>query len=150
MHELRRQTQVSAPVEDVFNFFSDAANLDRITPAWLDFRILTPQPIVMELNTIFDLSLKLCGMRFRWSSQITLWDPPHVFVDEQTKGPYSYWHHTHRFSETEAGTIKEDLVRYAVPGWLMEPSIHSKFVRPRLEKIFDFREKKLKQIFSNP
>ena len=99
---------------------------------------------------IINLSLKLNGIRFRWKSQITLWDPPHEFVDEQIRGPYRYWHHTHRFSETEAGTIKEDHVRYTVPGWLMEPLIHRWFVQPRLDRIFDFREKELQAIFSVP
>jgi len=146
MYELKRQTHVAAPLEEVFHFFSDAANLDRITPPWLSFRILTPAPIFMDLNTIIDLSLKLNGIRVHWKSQITLWDPPHAFVDEQIRGPYSYWHHTHRFSAAETGTIKEDHVLYTVPGLFLEPMIHTRFVQPRLKKIFDYREKMMKEI----
>ena len=146
MHELKRRTQIAASLEDVFNFFSDAGNLDQITPPWLKFKILTPTPIPMELNTKIDFSLKLNGIPFQWKSQITVWDPPAVFVDEQISGPYRQWIHTHRFSENEAGTAMEDHVSYSIPGWIVEPLIHTMIVRSRLERIFDYREAKLKEI----
>jgi ligand-binding SRPBCC domain-containing protein len=150
VHTLVRETHISASREEVFDFFSDARNLNRITPAWLDFRILTPTPVPMELNSIIEYSLKLNGLRFRWKTQITRWEPPQVFVDEQLHGPYSRWIHTHSFTETAYGTCMEDHVAYAVPGWLMEPLIHRAFVQPRLNKIFDYREQQFKHIFPSP
>jgi ligand-binding SRPBCC domain-containing protein len=149
IYELKKQIFIPAPLEDVFSFFSDAENLNLITPPWLYFKILTPLPIVMEKNAAIDYSIKLLGLRMTWTTEITVWQPPDKFVDRQIKGPYSVWEHTHFFKEKGGGTRMEDVIRYAVPGFVLSPLIHFLFVRPRLEKIFAFREQKMLELFTS-
>ena len=147
IYELRRKTFIPAPIGDVFSFFSDAENLNAITPPWLDFKIMTPLPIAMGKNTLIDYSLKLLGVRLTWKTEIAAWEPPGRFVDCQIKGPYRVWEHTHLFSESNGGTQMTDIVQYAVPGFVFSPLIHFFLVRPRLEKIFSFREKTILKNF---
>ena len=148
IYELKKKVTIPAPIEDVFSFFSDAGNLNLITPPWLYFKILTPLPIVMEKNALIDYAIKLLGLQFVWKTEIAVWQPPDKFIDRQIKGPYRVWEHTHMFMEKGEGTQMEDVVRYAVPGFVLSPLIHFLFVRPRLEKIFAFREQRLLALFS--
>ena len=147
IYELRRQVFIPAPVEDVFSFFSKVENLNLLTPSWLYFNILTPLPIKMEKNVLIDYSIKLLGFRLIWKTEIMVWQPPHRFVDSQLEGPYRVWEHLHMFEEKGGGTQMEDVIRYAVPGFVLSPLIHFLFVRPRLEKIFSFREKSILEYF---
>ncbi len=147
IYELRREVFIKASQDEVFSFFSRAENLNAITPPWIHFEILTPLPIKMGRKTRIDYSLKLLGLRFLWKTEITEWQPPDLFIDKQIKGPYRHWEHTHRFERRDHGTVMQDIVRYAVPGFVMAPLAHFFFVRPRLEKIFSFREETLLCIF---
>ena len=149
IYKLKKQIFIPAPLEEVFSFFSDAENLNLITPPWLYFKILTPLPIVMEKNTAIDYSIKLLGLRMTWRTEITVWQPPDKFIDRQIKGPYSVWEHTHLFKDIGGGTQMEDVIRYAVPGFVLSPLVHFLFVRPRLEKIFVFREQKMLELFTS-
>ena len=127
------------PREDVFAFFSDAANLQRITPPELRFRIFTPQPILMQEGTVIEYKLRLLGVPLRWKARILQWQPPTGFVDEQVCGPYRLWEHTHRFYDDENKTIIEDVVRYGLPFWPFGEIVHP-IVRLQLERIFRFRQ----------
>ncbi|MBS0195463.1 MAG: SRPBCC family protein [Planctomycetes bacterium] len=126
--------------EEVFPFFSDALNLEAITPPWLHFKVLTPAPIQMAKGTLIDYKLRLRGMPIRWRTLISAWEPPFMFVDEQLKGPYNKWHHTHTFEAKDGGTLCTDKVVYAAPGGR---PVHSLFVRPQIEKIFEYRQEQL-------
>lgn len=148
IYELKRQVFIPAPIDDVFAFFSDAENLNDITPPWLDFKITTPLPIAMEKSALIDYSLKLMGVRLTWKTEIADWEPPGRFVDRQIKGPYRVWKHTHLFAESNGGTQMTDVVQYAVPGFVFSPIIHYFFVRPRLEKIFSYREESILKYFA--
>ena len=149
IYELRRQITIPAPVEEVFSFFCTAENLNLITPPWLYFKILTPLPIKMEKNALIDYSIKLLGWRMTWNTEITVWQPPHRFVDRQIKGHYRVWEHTHLFEQKGEGTQMTDIVRYAVPGFVLSPLVHYFFVHPRLEKIFTFREQRMIELFTS-
>lgn len=146
IHNLTEEVWLPLPREQVFEFFSDAGNLDAITPPWLKFQILTPTPIEMRPGALIDYKLRVRGLPIRWRTEITEWNPPHRFVDRQLRGPYKLWHHTHTFEEKDGGTLIHDHVEYAVPGWILSPLLHRLFVRPDIEKIFRHRTEAIKKL----
>jgi ligand-binding SRPBCC domain-containing protein len=133
------------PRNEIFEFFSDAFNLERITPPWLQFRVITPAPIEMQVDTRIDYRLQIHGISMLWKTRITAWNPPQSFVDEQIGGPYRRWIHEHRFSEQAGGTFCEDFVRYAPTGGAL---INKLFVERDVREIFAFRSERLKELFS--
>ncbi len=135
---------------DLFAFFSDANNLDVLTPPWLHFRILTPAPIPMGRGTTIEYRLRWHGLPLFWRTEITAWEPPGRFVDRQIKGPYRQWIHEHIFAEQDGGTLMRDRVDYAVPGWLMEPLLSRWIITPDVERIFAYRRRKMEQLFGSP
>lgn len=147
MREFTYETEllIEAPLAVVFHFFSRAENLQLLTPARLHFEILTPLPIEMHLGVLIDYRLRLHGIPFRWQSEITVWQPPHRFVDLQRRGPYKKWEHEHTFEERGDSTLMRDKVRYALPGWIFAPLVDSALVRGQLEEIFRFRSEAVQQ-----
>ncbi|MDP7040357.1 MAG: SRPBCC family protein [Myxococcota bacterium] len=142
---LYAECHLNAPLEDVFAFFADAANLQRLTPPWLHFKILTPLPITMKAGVLIDYRIRLRGFPIRWRSQIDSWEPPHHFVDTQVRGPYHLWEHHHRFSSTQNGTLAVDEVHYRAPFGFMS---HSLLVNRDLEKIFAYRQAQMNAVFA--
>lgn len=141
VREYRCEIWLPPPPEDVFPFFAEAGNLDALTPPWLRFRILTPRPIEMCAGALIDYQLRVRGVPLRWRTRITEWRPPHQFVDEQARGPYRQWVHTHTFEPRQGGTLARDVVRYAVP---FDFILHPLFVRRDIERIFAFRQDALR------
>lgn len=133
------------PLDSVFPFFADARNLERLTPPTLNFEILTKAPLEMRAGALIDYRLRLHGMPLRWQSEIRAWEPPFRFVDFQTRGPYSLWHHEHLFESKDDGTLVRDRVTYNLFGGLF---IEPLFVRPDLRRIFVFRQQVLTALFS--
>jgi ligand-binding SRPBCC domain-containing protein len=143
---LERRQWFPRPLEEVFEFFADAGNLAAITPPWLQFRILTPLPIRMHAGALIDYRIRLWGVPVRWRTEITRWEPPGCFVDRQIRGPYKTWIHLHRFTAQDGGTLMIDEVRYAAPlGLISEPL----FVRPQVERIFDYRSVVMRERFGS-
>ncbi|CAN5729163.1 hypothetical protein BH23DEI1_BH23DEI1_23260 [soil metagenome] len=138
-YHLRRSQRVSSPLEEVYAYFSDAENLDALTPPFLRFRILTPHPVHMRVGTRIEYALALFGVPLRWRTHITVWEPGRRFVDEQASGPYASWVHTHTFEGVGGGTVIHDHVAYALPLGLLGAVAHTLFVRATLRRIFDFR-----------
>ena len=130
--------------EEIFPFFGNAHNLEVITPPWLQFEVLTQYPIEMRPGALIDYRIRLRGFPLRWRTRIDVWDPPHRFIDIQIKGPYQRWHHEHIFESQDNGTLCRDRVRYAVLGG---PLVDRLFVRRDVEKIFEFRRKRLLALF---
>lgn len=146
---LRSELWLPRPREEVFPFFADARNLQQITPPWLSFVVLTPAPIPMRPGTLIDYRLRVHGIPIRWRSEISVWDPPHRFVDEQRRGPYRLWHHEHTFAEKEGGTLCGDVVHYAARGGLLRPLVERFFVRRDVERIFAYRTQVLREMFGD-
>lgn len=131
-------------LDEVFPFFADPGNLQTITPAWLHFRLETRGDIEMKTGLRLHHRIRLWGIPVLWVSEITAWEPPHRFVDEQRRGPYRLWIHEHTFEPEGDGTRVNDLVTYAVPGGVI---VQRMAVARDLEKIFAFRRRKLEEIF---
>lgn len=138
----RRQWLPLAP-EAVFPFFARPENLARITPPWLDFRILTPSPVPMAAAVTIDYTIRILGLRLSWRSRIAEYDPPRGFRDVQLIGPYRLWDHRHRFRPEGGGTVVEDEVSYQLPLGPLGRLVHALLVRPRLDAIFDYRRERV-------
>lgn len=145
-YRLEAQLLLPQPREQLFEFFADAFELETITPPWLQFAVVSRAPIQMAEGTLIDYRLRLHGIRIRWQSRISAWEPPYRFVDEQTRGPYRRWHHEHRFDEVNGGTLCRDVVHYKVTGGAL---VNALFVRSDLRKIFTFRQQKLSELFAS-
>ncbi len=148
VHLLERAQRLDGTPEEVFPFFADAENLERITPHWLGFRVLTPG-VEMREGALIEYRLRLHGVPVRWRTRIEAWDPPHRFVDRQLAGPYRLWHHTHLFQpDGEGGTIMRDVVRYALPFGPFGRLAHRLFVRRDLARIFEYRHAEVPRLLT--
>jgi ligand-binding SRPBCC domain-containing protein len=135
---------VPRPLEEVFAFFSDPHNLQRITPPWLDFEVLGLSDRQMREGLLIDYRLRIHGIPIRWRSEITAWDPPRRFVDEQRRGPYRLWIHEHTFEARGDSTLVGDHVQYSVIGGVI---VQKLFVARDVRRIFAFRRQKLEELF---
>lgn len=143
---LERELVIELPRLEVFSFFADAANLERITPPELSFHIVTQQPIAIREGTLIDYKLRMRGIPMKWRTEISVWEPPYCFVDRQLSGPYRQWIHTHTFTEIDADTtLMNDEVRYRLPLEPLGDAAHF-IVRRELEYIFDFRQRAVSEI----
>ena len=129
----------------MFRFFADAANLEALTPEWVGFHILTPLPVAMRVGALIQYRLRIHRLPVSWTTIITAWDPPFRFVDEQLKGPYRAWVHEHVFEDQAGGTLVKDNVGYRVWGGRLVDAL---FVRRDVKTIFDFRRRRLEQLFA--
>jgi ligand-binding SRPBCC domain-containing protein len=147
-HVLTRSLKLPITRGAAFDFFSDAANLERITPPELKFHIITPQPIKIKQGALIDYRLRLRGFPVKWRTEISVWDPPHAFDDRQLSGPYKQWIHRHSFVEIDKNTtLIEDEVKYRL-GFAPFGELAHILVRRELDYIFDYRQKRVAEILS--
>jgi len=146
---LEREQIIARPRRDVFAFFEDATNLERITPAFLHFHVVTPRPIVMRAGTLIDYRLRLFGVPLRWTTRIDVYEDGVRFVDTQIRGPYRRWRHTHLFEDVPGGTKMTDRVEYDVPLGPIGRAARAVFVRRTLEHIFDHRGRAIAEAFAH-
>lgn len=149
-HELIFEQWVPRTVDEVFPFFSDARNLEKITPDFLKFNVLKVTPETLGEGTTIDYKLVLRGLPLRWRSVIEEWVPGKKFVDRQVKGPYALWHHTHEFEPARGGTLLRDRVRFAVPIGALGDVVAGGFVMSDVQKIFAYRHEKIEEMFGTP
>ena len=143
---LQREQWIPRPVEEVFTFFADARNLEALTPAWLGFQIVSPEPIVMRSGACIRYRLRWHGYPVRWVTEIQSWNPPTEFIDVQAQGPYRLWHHMHCFEPVDGGTLMRDMVRYLLPLGIVGRIAHACLLRSDLEAIFDYRAVKVSEV----
>lgn len=146
IQQIHAETIVPAPLDETFAFFSDASNLERLTPPWLNFRIRTPAPIDMREGAEIDYRIVLYGWPIPWRSRIDVWEPGRRFVDRQLLGPYRWWHHEHRFEPAPGGTRVIDHVEF-VPRL---SGLTGGFVRRDVERIFAYRQTTLGTLIAEP
>lgn len=143
-YSLRREVLVPRGIDETFAFFADAANLELLTPPWLNFRILTPRPITMRAGTLIDYRIRVRALPLRWTSLIEIWEPGLRFVDLQLRGPYRWWRHEHRFTPADGGTLVEDLIEYLPPLHRLTRAL----VRRDLDRIFTFRTRRISELLA--
>jgi ligand-binding SRPBCC domain-containing protein len=137
---LRREQRLEHRVDEVFAFFSDARNLEAITPPLLRFRVITPEPLRMRPGSFLQYRLRLHGVPLSWDTLIEEWSPPRRFVDVQVRGPFALWHHTHAFAPAGDGTtVMTDTVRYAIGFGPLGEVAHRAVVARDLRAIFEHR-----------
>jgi ligand-binding SRPBCC domain-containing protein len=145
---LERVQTIPATIDQAWRFFSDPANLTKITPPSMKFRITSPPQDVTYAGQIMTYTVRpLLGIGMDWTTEITHVSEPHFFVDEQRFGPYRFWHHQHFFREVEGGVEVRDLVHYLLHHDQLAWLVNRLIVAPRLKRIFDFRSKALQDIF---
>lgn len=139
VHTFEAHQWVSSPIDQTFEFFADAANLEAITPPFLNFRILTPLPVEMRVGARIDYRIALHGLPMTWKTNIDQWESGRSFIDRQISGPYAQWIHLHTFEQSQGGTQLYDRVQYALPLDPISRPAHPLFVRPTIERIFTHR-----------
>lgn len=144
---LRREQKVNKKIDEVFSFFEKVENLEIITPPWLSFKIISPKPYIVNINAEFEYTIKILGLKMKWKSLISEYDPPIKFVDIQLKGPYKKWIHTHLFKEYENYVLIIDHVEYELYGSFLSPVINKFFVKKKLNSIFDYRKMIIEKFF---
>jgi hypothetical protein len=143
----RAEQLVPRPIAEVFDFFSKAENLEKLTPEWLHFCIESVEPAPIRRGTLIKYSLRWRIFPIRWTTEIVEWEPPLRFVDLQLKGPYKLWHHEHRFIAEAGGTRILDEVQYLLPFGIFGSIAHHLKVKNDVETIFAYRKQALERLF---
>lgn len=148
LHRLRYNQILPITMDEAWTFFSNPANLCRITPDWLCFDIRYQESREMYPGMIIEYTIRaIASIPMRWVTEITHVDKPGFFVDEQRLGPYRFWHHQHHFKGCVQGTEMTDIITYSMRLGLLAEPVHRLIVKPRLERIFSFRKQALENIF---
>lgn len=150
IYTLKRTQFLPIELDEAWNFFSSPANLSKITPEHMGFKILymSGGPNMYAGQIIRYMVSGLPGIPMNWTTEITHVEEPHYFVDEQRFGPYALWHHQHHFKEVTGGVEMTDEVNYALPFGMLGRFVHWLFVGRAVNRIFDYRYKVLEQYFS--
>jgi len=140
---------LAAPIADVFAFFSDAKNLERLTPPWLNFKVLSQSTPQIQEGTLFDYRLKIHGVPVKWRTVIESWKVNEAFVDNQLIGPYQKWYHLHVFTSEADGrhTRMRDEVLYRLPLGRLGDLVGGWFVDRDVNAIFRYRASSFSDIF---
>ena len=149
LYTLESNQFINKPIEEVFQFFSKPENLSVITPAKLGFKILSPNPIKMEVGRLIDYNIYLLGIPIHWRTLITDYEPPNMIVDQQIKGPYAMWHHTHTFHKVKGGVEIKDRVVYSIPFGFLGRLLNYLWIKRDLNNIFLHRKKVIDKLFEN-
>ncbi len=151
MRRLEFTTIIPSSIEVVWDFFSNPANLNKITPPEMNFRILTPLPEQMYEGMMIAYKVRpLKGMRLTWLTETTKSKDHELFIDEQRVGPYKIWHHEHHFRQMAEGVEMKDILVYDLPAGFIGRWMDDLLIYKQVTKIFLFREKQIVRLFPAP
>jgi len=151
MYQIKTKQIIPTDLQTCWDFFSSPSNLKAITPDYMGFDILVDIPEKMYAGLMIEYRVKpILGIPMNWITEITHVDDLRYFVDEQRKGPYRIWHHEHHFKETSKGIEMIDIVSYEIPFGPLGKLAHPFLVKKKLQEIFDYRYKKVEEIFGKP
>ena len=138
---------VQRPLPELFSFFMSPKNLEAITPPWISIQITRISSEEVKAGTEIEYSMKVHGVPMKWVTDICIWDPPHRFVDNQRKGPYSLWYHEHAFKAVAQGVLMTDWVRYRLPAGRVGATLGSSKIKSDVDAIFQFRREYIQKEF---
>lgn len=148
IYQISRKQLLPVSLEDAWSFFADASNLQRLTPPEMKMEPAEKSPTEIYPGMIAVYKVRpLFRIPITWVTEITQVQSMEYFVDEQRFGPFKFWHHEHRLQQTEEGVEVTDLLYYAMPFSFVGKLIHAKMVRPKLQELFVYRQKQLKNLF---
>lgn len=148
IYTLHKKQNLPISIEQAWDFLADPKNLKTITPDYMGFYILSGADRPMFAGQIIQyIVTPVLGIKTKWVTEITQSVKNKYFVDEQRFGPYALWHHKHFIKEIEGGVEMEDIIDYKVPFGILGQLVHPILVRPKLEEIFNYRTKKLEELF---
>ncbi|MBU8891280.1 MAG: SRPBCC family protein [Bacteroidales bacterium] len=151
MHKLKKTQNISLPVQEAWEFFSQPDNIEKITPSNLHFKILSRSD-AGEMYPGMIISYKvssLSNLVVKWVTEVTQIKKHKYFIDHQIQGLYKIWHHEHHFKEIANGTEMKDILFYDVRFGFVGQLLHKIFIRKRIEEIFNYRELKIKELFGS-
>ncbi len=152
IYTIKAKQVIPLSLKKTWEFFSSPANLQKITPPYMGFEITSgTETGTMYAGQIITYIVRpLFNIPMNWVTEITHVEHMKYFTDEQRGGPYKFWHHKHFFSETPDGTEIEDVVHYALPFGFLGAIVNSIAVRKKLKEIFNYRQKKIEELFGKP
>ena len=148
MYVFKEELFVKKPLDLVFDFFNTPKNLSKVTPVFMNFSILTPEPLLMKEGSVFDYKVYIYGVPIRWQSLISDYNPPYSFTDIQLRGPHDYWHHQHIFKSVDGGTLITDLLHFSMPFGVLGHLAYLLFAKRMNERMFSHRKQVIEQIIS--
>ncbi len=148
IYRLHKKQNLPITIDQAWDFLSSPKNLKTITPDYMSFNILSGAEKPMYAGQIIQyIVTPVMGIKTKWVTEITHVEDKHYFVDEQRFGPYSLWHHKHFIKKIEGGVEMEDIIDYKIPMGILGQMMHPILVKPKLEEIFNYRTKKLEELF---
>ncbi len=149
VYEIKYEQKIPATLEEVWDFISSPMNLKEITPAYMNFKVTSStfkEKMYPGMMITYKVS-PLAGLRLDWCTEITQVSHLKYFVDEQREGPYSIWHHQHHLEEIEGGVLMTDIIHYKVPLGILGNIANRLLLKKQLQHIFQFRFRKVEEIF---
>jgi len=148
-YSLKFVQNIPCDIDTAWAFFSNPANLVKITPTDFSFNIISKHHgPVMYPGQIIEYKVRpVLGIPLYWMTEITHVKDKSFFVDEQRYGPYSLWHHQHLFRPVDGGVEMTDIVHYKIPLWIIGDIANALFVQKKLQQVFEYRFKKVEEMF---
>lgn len=148
IYTLHTKQNLPISLQEAWDFLSSPKNLKTITPDYMGFNILSGADRPMFAGQLIQyIVTPILGIPTKWVTEITHVQDKHYFVDEQRFGPYALWHHKHFIKEIPGGVEMEDIIDYKIPLGILGQMVHPILVKPKLNEIFDYRQKKLIELF---